>query len=103
MAILLRQLGVQVCTALLFGLSAAYSAESPAQTLEYKVKAAFLLNFSKFIDWPEPEAGKESPIAICIVGEDPFGSTLDQIVEGEVVGGRKIVVQRVAKATQAGC
>lgn len=74
-----------------------------AEAIEYRVKAAFLLNFTKFTEWPTPEANKESPITICLVGEDPFGSTLDQIVEGEVVDGRKIVVQRVAQASKEAC
>src|SRR5580704_16548614 len=61
--------------------------------LEYEVKAAFLLNFTKFIEWPATAfADAESPFALCILGKDPFGRVLDDIVGGEVVGARKLVV-----------
>ena len=69
-------------------------AESPGR-LEYEVKAAFLLNFAKFVDWPDPPATGNTDISICIVGDDPFGNILDQIVEGEAIGKRKITVQRI--------
>jgi hypothetical protein len=72
------------------------AAEEP---LEYQVKAAFLLNFTKFTEWPPAVFGApDSPILICILGDDPFGNTLDQTVAGEVVNGRKVVVQRIKKA-----
>jgi hypothetical protein len=68
------------------------------ERLEYQVKAAFLLNFTKFIEWPSSAFDSpDSPIAICILGDDPFGKALDQIVAGEVVAGRKIVVQRIKR------
>jgi len=69
------------------------------QTLEYQVKAAFLLNFTKFVEWPPAAfADEHSPLAICILGEDPFGSTLDEMVKGEAVNGREIVIQRILRA-----
>jgi hypothetical protein len=71
-------------------------AESPA-SLEYQVKGAFLLNFAKFTKWPADEfAADDSPITIGIVGQDPFGSALDQLVAGETIGTRPIVVKRLA-------
>ncbi len=64
--------------------------------LEYEVKAAFLLNFTKFIEWPAGAfASPDSPFTICILGRDPFGRALDQIVAGESVNGRKLAVRRV--------
>ncbi len=70
-------------------------ADSP---VEYQVKAAFLLNFTKFIDWPEAAfASKDSPITICILGKDPFGPVLDEIVQGETVNARKVTVQRISQ------
>jgi hypothetical protein len=69
------------------------------QALEHQVKAAFLLNFTKFVDWPDSAfTDAHSPIAICVLGEDPFGSALDQIVEGESVGARKVIVRRIREA-----
>ena len=68
------------------------------QASEYDVKAAFLLNFAKFVEWP---ASSTSPFTICIVGDDPFGAVLDQLVEGETVQGRRIVVSRVSRVADS--
>jgi hypothetical protein len=86
---------------LLIGLTllADVRAREADEPLEYQVKAAFLLNFTKFIEWPPAAFGAaDSPIAICVLGDDPFGNALDQVVAGEVVNGRKVVVQRIKKA-----
>src|SRR5579862_1577988 len=48
------------------------------QAPEYQVKAAFLLNFTKFIEWPASESAPEAPFSICIMGDDPFGPALDR-------------------------
>jgi hypothetical protein len=72
------------------------------QTIEYQVKAAFLLNFTRFVDWP-PADNADSTIAICILGDDPFGDPLDQIVAGETLQGRKILVRRVRRPVAASC
>jgi len=66
-----------------------YTASSPVLcadpvSLEYEVKAAFLFNFTKFVQWPSSAfADANSAFEICIVGDDPFGKTLDDIVQGE--------------------
>jgi hypothetical protein len=62
---------------------------------EYDLKAAFLFNFAQFVDWPaaafpEPDA----PFVIGVLGEDPFGSALDEIVRHETIEGRPFTVQR---------
>jgi hypothetical protein len=60
-----------------------------------QVEAVFLFNFSQFVDWPPqvfPEAN--SPIVICVLGSDPFGATLDEVVHGEVVKGHPLAVRR---------
>lgn len=75
------------------------SAQTP---LEYQVKAAFLLNFAKFVDWPPAAfANSDSPIAICILGKDPFGRTIDDLVQGELASGRKLIVRRISQAPAA--
>lgn len=72
--------------------------------LEYQVKAAFLLNFTKFVDWPEPQPpGSNAPFAICVLGTNPFGGVLNQIAEGETAAGRKLVVLKVSPAEARGC
>jgi hypothetical protein len=66
--------------------------------LEYQVEAAFLLNFTRFVEWPSAAfASDKSPITICILGPDPFGRELDRMLEGEAVNARKIVAERVQR------
>ena len=66
-----------------------------AQAPEYDLKAAFLFNFAKFVEWPASAFIHErAPLTICVYGEDPFGSTLDAVVQGERVGERSLLVQR---------
>jgi hypothetical protein len=63
---------------------------------EYQVKAIFLYNFAKFVEWPhEAGEGKGDPVSICIVGDDPFGNLLDDSIKDKAVGGRKLVVRRL--------
>jgi hypothetical protein len=62
---------------------------------EYIIKAAFLYNFAKFVDWPgEDFANDESPIILCILGKDPFGELLESI-EGKTVKGRRLMIKRL--------
>lgn len=74
------------------GLAASVSAQAAA---EYDVKAAFLYNFAKFVEWP-PDAfdSPGSPMTLCIVGKDPFGDVLDTLVRGETLQGRPLIVHR---------
>jgi hypothetical protein len=62
---------------------------------EYRVKAAFLLNFTKFIEWPNHVfEAPTSALKICILGDDPFGPDIDRLAEGEIVNGRRVLVER---------
>jgi hypothetical protein len=64
---------------------------------EYKVKAAFLYTFVKFIEWPpEAFAGPSSTTTICILGDDPFGSFLDDAAKANSVADRPLIVLRIA-------
>jgi hypothetical protein len=76
--------------------AAKLSAEIPLQErpAEYAVKAAFLFNFAKFVDWPPEAFANGSPMTICVLGEDPFGDTLDSLTRGEHVNGRDIAIRR---------
>ncbi len=68
--------------------------QSP-RTSEYQLKAVFLFNFVQFVDWP-PSATQDSQpsLLIGILGDDPFGTFLDEIVRGERLGARSIQVRR---------
>lgn len=66
---------------------------------EYAVKAAYLYNFAKFVEWPsEAFAGANAPLLICIAGENPFGEALDTIT-GKQVENRPVAVRHVPAAT----
>ena len=68
---------------------------APNGPQEYQVKAVFLFNFTQFIGWPPATpAEAQTPIVIGILGDDPFGSYLDDTVRGEKVGDRPLVVRR---------
>ena len=80
---------------LLASLSGIASLRAEAQTPnEYRVKAAFILNFTKFIDWPSDGYGDGGTLIIGIVGDDPFGGSLDQL-NGNMVNGHRIVIRRL--------
>lgn len=77
-------------------LSAVVRAETPLP--EYDVKAAFLFNIVKFIDWPpEAFASSSTPITIGILGQDPFGPILDRLVQGRVINQRRVIIRRATR------
>lgn len=86
---------------------AALAFAAPAQgqdSLEYAVKAAYLTKFAPFIDWPDGAfATPGAPVTICILGNDPFGATLDQDAASGA-GERPITIRRLASNDPAeGC
>lgn len=73
-----------------------------AAMAEYQVKAVFLFNFTQFVAWPESAFGSpDAPFVIGVLGEDPFGPYLDEVVRGETVAGRPIVVRRLSDPADA--
>jgi len=92
-----------VCLAIALSLFTGLASQAADAPLESQIQAAFLLNFTKFIEWPAGALG--APYAsfnICILGNDPFGSALDQVVAGEVVYGRKVTIQKIDREPEAG-
>jgi hypothetical protein len=62
---------------------------------EYTVKAAYLYNFAKFVQWPDKAFGAKAMIfTIGILGTDPFGNLLEQAVDAKMVDGRSITIKR---------
>jgi hypothetical protein len=86
---------------LLLGIGAlAFAPMAPAQetaSLEYQVKAVFLLRIAQFTEWPADSDQSAQPFVIGVLGQDPFGPILEQAVAGERISGRPIVVQRFAE------
>jgi hypothetical protein len=63
---------------------------------EYLIKAGFIYNFAKLVEWPTTAfAQPDSPIVIGILGDDPFGVTLDRIVADKKINGRSFAVKRL--------
>jgi hypothetical protein len=78
------------------------SAAVAAAPTEYQVKAVFLFNFSRFIEWPASTfATPDAPFVMGVFGHDPFGADLDRVVKGESVNGRPLVVRRVQSVADA--
>ena len=74
--------------------SAMTAAQSGAPT-EYQVKAAFLVNFAKFVEWPDTSfADARAPMVLGIVGDDPFGTDLSQMVIRQSIKSRTISIRK---------
>lgn len=69
-----------------------------AQTLRASptdLQAVFLFNFAQFVEWPaDAFADAKAPLVIGVLGDDPFGSVLDETVRGETVRGRPFKIRR---------
>jgi hypothetical protein len=86
---------------LLLGLLLACSAYSQSVD-EYQVKAAFLYNFSKFVEWPARTFKSDTePVRICVLGQNPFGTSLGSAMSGKTVLGRTLVVVEISNASEA--
>jgi len=63
---------------------------------ENAVKAAFVYNFVKFVDWPAKSFDRpDSPIILAIVGHDPISQAIEHCVQGKTVDGRAFVVKHL--------
>ncbi len=93
--------GRRLCVPLLLlvAISFLFQAASPriawadsTQAGEYQVKAAFILNFAGFIDWPDTARGSGA-FVIGVLGRDPFESSIDSL-RGKTAKGRKVIIRR---------
>ena len=76
------------------GLSAK-SARAQSPAAEYHVKAAYLLNFARFVEWPVDVLPASAPVVIVIVGDDPFGGPLEEILRGKSANGHPIQLRHM--------
>jgi len=84
----------------------ALAASAPQrQSLEYSVKANYLVRFAAFVEWPRRSfATGQAPVVICVVGRDPFGGALDRAARAQTAHGRPLAVRRPGTtAAAAGC
>jgi len=66
---------------------------------EHEVKAAYLYNFARFIEWPESTfATPEAPLIFAVVGEDPLVGALELALKQKKIGGREVVLRRFRSA-----
>ena len=70
----------------------------PAQVTEQDVKAAFLYNFTRFVEWPAGIPPGAEPFRLCVIADDRTAAAVDRTMQGEAVNGRP--VQTVAPATR---
>lgn len=89
----LRRLLRCICIIAFSGITSIAQAESPR---EYVIKAAFLYNFAKFVDWPsESFAQNEETLELCVLGDNPFETALEAI-QGKKAQGRKLTISHPA-------
>jgi hypothetical protein len=70
-------------------------------TSEAAVKAAFVVKFGAYVDWPAAAGG---PFAVCLVGDDALGAALERAAAGQQVAGRTVTVRRLARLDRgSGC
>lgn len=78
-------------------LHAGYAAAQSGGFSEYDVKAAFLYNFGKFIEWPDGAfASANAPLLIGVYGDNPFGNRLAIVVRGKTINGHPVVARQVS-------
>jgi hypothetical protein len=91
----MRRVATGSAVTALAGLLGSFVATTPASAAavdEYTVKAAYLLNFARFVEWPLGSSCES--FQIVVVGEDPFGDLLDAVVAGQRLAGRPVSVAR---------
>ena len=98
-----RPFGLTLLLSLLFSLSTGpLTLAQPTASDEYLLKAAFLYNFAKFVEWPEKTfADGHAPLMLCVLGQDPFGPALDALTEKSIKG-RPLRIARLSQPSGAG-
>lgn len=85
--------------ALLLTLAGLMGAAAPVS--EYQLKAVFLFNFAHFVEWPPGAlADEKTPFVIGVLGKDPFGGSLEDVVRGEAVSHHPLAVERYADVSR---
>jgi hypothetical protein len=93
---------VSIVLVMLFFVSPSNLAAQQPKASEIEVKAAYLYNFGRFVQWsPAAAASKGNSFPICVFGQDPFGAVLDTTLSGESIDGKAVVAKRVSKAQDA--
>lgn len=84
------------CVWLIGAMMPAYAQSELGVEREHEIKAAFIYNFAKFIEWPETQfTDAEAPLVLGILGSDPIDAALDSLAN-KTVRGRQLTIQRIA-------
>jgi len=76
---------------------------SAPPTAEHQLKAVYLFNFGQFVEWPAKAfESADAPLVIGILGDDPVGDTIETVVRGESLQGRRLVIRRFASPAELG-
>jgi hypothetical protein len=68
---------------------------------EYQVKAVWLLNFARFVEWPESAfTNAQAPLVVGLLGKDPFGMDLEKTFAGKTIKGREFEIRRVSSENE---
>jgi hypothetical protein len=95
------KIGLLVLAAALFDASPGHCADT--SFTEYHVKALFLYNFAKYVDWPTNVFSQaDSPITIGVLGQNNFGDDLKSAVAGKTINGRKIIILQIENESDCG-
>lgn len=82
--------------------SAATARAQELRPTDFQVKAAYLYNFGRFVEWPaNPSSAQDGLFTVCVLGQDPFGPTLDATFAGEKIAGRNVVAKRISTARES--
>jgi hypothetical protein len=82
-----------LCVVLLLSLIGDPGVRAQDVPRENQVKAAFVFRFAHYVEWPEVATDKRTTLEYCVWPPNPFGESLRQLVEGEMLGGRRLVVR----------
>lgn len=93
------KLALPVMLVALLSCASAFSMADGLQTTEYRVKAAFLYNFSRFVTWPENTLQENGVFNLCVLGNDPFRELLDPL-SGKSIQKSALKIQRLATLDQ---
>lgn len=97
-----RPLARAVCAAWLLASTFAWAQTRPPTPEE--VEAAYLYQFGRYVEWPADSPAGGDAFFICILGTDPFGATLDDLVADKTINDRSVAVRRILGPREsAGC
>ena len=78
---------------------------SATESSEHLIKAGYVYNFAKLVEWPTAASAKGQPLVIGVLGNDDFATVLSRVVEGKRIDDRPFVVKRIKskELKECGC